>query len=75
MSGNAREWVEDCYVNNFTATPTDGSANRSGDCAMRVIRDGTWSAGAADLRVANRGRLPKNTSASYVGFRVAGPAN
>lgn len=74
ISGNAREWVEDCYVNNFTATPTDGSPNRIGDCRLRTIRDGYWSSSPSDLRVANRGRLAADASAEYLGFRVAGPA-
>lgn len=69
--GNAREWVEDCYINNYTNTPTDGSPDRSGDCSLRVIRGGAWSSPAVDMRVANRSRISKTVGARYMGMRVA----
>lgn len=69
--GNAREWVADCYVNNFTAAPTDGSAVRDGDCGRRVIRGGGWSSSAADMRIANRSRIDAGGRAQYMGVRLA----
>ncbi|MEX0644706.1 MAG: SUMF1/EgtB/PvdO family nonheme iron enzyme [Parvularculaceae bacterium] len=69
--GNAREWVEDCYVNNFAATPTDGSAAKSGDCARRVIRGGAWSSPPADMRAANRSRIDQAARPLYMGVRLA----
>lgn len=73
MHGNAREWVEDCYVNTYVGAPTDGSAVVSGDCSMRSIRGGAWSSSAADMRSANRSRINASTTAHYMGFRVAAP--
>lgn len=69
--GNAREWVADCYVNNFTKLPTDGSASTDGDCGKRVIRGGAWSSAAVDLRVANRSRIDAGVRVGYMGVRVA----
>jgi formylglycine-generating enzyme required for sulfatase activity len=71
MLSNAREWVADCYVNNFTQTPTDGSAATGGDCSMRVIRGGAWSSPPADTRVANRSRIAVDGKPLYMGFRLA----
>lgn len=69
--GNAREWVADCYVNNFSSAPTDGSAVTNGDCGRRVIRGGGWSSSPADMRTANRSRVDINVHAGYMGVRVA----
>lgn len=69
--GNAREWVADCYVNNYREAPTDGSAVRDGDCGKRVIRGGSWANSAVDIRTANRSRIDAGTGASYMGVRVA----
>jgi formylglycine-generating enzyme required for sulfatase activity len=51
MSGNAAEWVEDCWHSNYKDAPTDGSAWTTDDpeCKFSVVRGG-WSqalAGAA----------------------------
>ncbi|MFZ5618942.1 MAG: formylglycine-generating enzyme family protein, partial [Pseudomonadota bacterium] len=69
--GNAREWVADCYVNNFSKAPADGSAVTDGDCGKRVIRGGGWSSSPADMRTANRSRVDVNVHAGYMGVRIA----
>lgn len=71
MLSNAREWVEDCYANNFTETPRDGSAARNGDCSVRVVRGGGASSQPNDTRVANRIRNKPGDQIRYMGFRVA----
>lgn len=71
---NAREWVEDCYVNNFSETPRDGAAAQTGDCSLRVIRGGYWASPAGDVRVANRSRISQSSQPQYMGFRVAADA-
>lgn len=75
MQSNAREWVEDCYVNNFTQTPRDGSAATNGDCSLRVIRGGYWSSSPADARIANRSRISQTGQPTYMGVRVAADAD
>lgn len=68
--GNVREWVEDCYVNNFSAAPTDGRAVLNGNCDLRVILSGAWSDNAATHRAANRARVSRGTRDRKIGFRV-----
>jgi formylglycine-generating enzyme required for sulfatase activity len=71
MLSNAREWVEDCYNNNFTQTPRDGSAATTGDCSHRVVRGGGFKSAPSDTRVANRIRNKPGDQIGYMGFRVA----
>lgn len=39
MTGNASEWTADCYIDNYTLAPRDGSPV-GGKCAKRVVRGG-----------------------------------
>lgn len=75
VAGNAREWVADCYVNNFAKAPTDGAAVTDGDCGRRVIRGGGWESAPADTRVANRSRIDIGVRARYMGVRLAADIN
>jgi formylglycine-generating enzyme required for sulfatase activity len=68
--GNVWQWVQDCYHNDYSAAPADGSAWISGDCSFRVVRGGSWSGNPLDLRSANRGRDPSDSRDNDVGFRV-----
>ncbi|MEO0878873.1 MAG: SUMF1/EgtB/PvdO family nonheme iron enzyme [Pseudomonadota bacterium] len=71
MAGNASEWVQDCYVNNFSDAPTDGSSVNAGDCSRRVIRGGSWRSKPSELRSANRSRVTRSTRDRGFGFRIA----
>jgi formylglycine-generating enzyme required for sulfatase activity len=73
MHGNVFEWVEDCYEADRAHTPTDGSANKQGDCAVRVFRDGTFLSNPYMHRSARRGAPYPATrrGRNYLGFRVA----
>lgn len=71
VTGNAREWVADCYVNNYVNAPDDGAAMTQGDCGKRVVRGGAWTNPPSDLRVANRSRIDAGVRAQYMGLRVA----
>lgn len=71
MLGNAWEWVQDCYVDNYDGAPSDGSARSDGDCRIRGIRGGSWGNEPKVMRAAYRyGDHPAFRSAG-VGFRVA----
>ncbi|HRJ02748.1 MAG TPA: formylglycine-generating enzyme family protein, partial [Hyphomonas sp.] len=70
MLGNAREWVQDCYVNGYTDAPTDGRAVTSGDCSRRVVRGGSIKNSAAEMRSASRARISLTTRDRQIGFRV-----
>jgi formylglycine-generating enzyme required for sulfatase activity len=44
VHGNVLEWVEDCWHENYSGSPIDGAAWKSGgDCDRRVLRGGSWS--------------------------------
>ena len=70
MSGNVREWVQDCWHVDYRGLPTDGSAWEEEGCNRRVIRGGSWYGKPSYLRVANRfwyGPFFRNNN---LGFRV-----
>ena len=72
VHGNVWEWVEDCWHNDYSGAPSEGSAWTSGgDCSLRMLRGGSWSYGPRDLRSANRGWLQAGDRYSVIGFRVA----
>jgi len=70
VHGNVSEWVEDCYDENYTGAPTDGSAWSTRDCRARAIRGGSWRDGPHGLRAASR-PWSSTIAANYEGFRVA----
>ena len=74
MSGNVREWVEDCQHRTYTGAPTDGSvwleADR-GDCSQRVLRGGSWTYGPVGLRVSTRSGNRAGNRSGSIGFRLA----
>ena len=74
MHGNVAEWVEDCYVNNYTGAPTNGSARTTG-CGARTLgitRGGDWSDPAQFLRSADRisWSSPSSSRSNSRGFRL-----
>ena len=71
MSGNAREWVQDCWHGSYDGAPDDGRAREEGDCGRRVIRGGSWSGKPGDVRAANRFWYTTTFHNNNLGFRVA----
>jgi formylglycine-generating enzyme required for sulfatase activity len=71
MDGNVGSWVQDCYVDNFSSAPRDGSAVTAENCEARVLRGG--AANYYDphiLRSAFRAQLKWFAHSSSVGFRL-----
>lgn len=71
MSGNALEWVEDCYHETYTDGPTDGSSWESKcDSNNRVLRGGSWKDRVRKIRANIRKNAPSVNRNSTLGFRL-----
>ena len=77
MHGNVREWVEDCYHNNYEGAPTDGRAWTSGcgSDVRAVVRGGSWGNFPRYLRAAARHRNSPSYRFSGYGFRLVQDLN
>ena len=71
VHGNVYEWTEDCSNNSYQDAPDDGSAWKTGDCSLRIMRGGSWINFPRDLRSAARGRMGAALRYNFIGFRVA----
>jgi formylglycine-generating enzyme required for sulfatase activity len=71
MHGNVWEWVEDCYKDSYRGAPTDGSAVVARDCALRILRGGSWNYFPQLLRSAYRYATASEVRLDMVGLRVA----
>ena len=71
MHGNVWEWVEDCWNGSYSGAPRDGSAWRSGNCSLAVLRGGSRFDRPDILRSANRSWLARVNRIFIIGFRVA----
>jgi formylglycine-generating enzyme required for sulfatase activity len=68
--GNVREWVEDAWSPNYAGAPDDGSARKSAEGALRVVRGGAFTDIAAKLRFTTREGIDSATRDNVTGFRV-----
>jgi formylglycine-generating enzyme required for sulfatase activity len=72
MHGNAWEWVEDCWHDDYTAmSPSDGSAWLNENCEGHVGRGGSWKDSQGELRFSARTAGFKDEAASTDGLRIA----
>jgi formylglycine-generating enzyme required for sulfatase activity len=69
-SGNAYEWVADCWNDSYAKAPKDGSAWTSGQCSQRVLRGGSFANNASAARSAARFRYDIDVRYYANGFRV-----
>jgi formylglycine-generating enzyme required for sulfatase activity len=69
--GNVWEWVADCYNPGYSYLPIDGRAWLTGDCALRMLRGGSFLTAARGVRSAARGYYPVQRRDINIGFRVA----
>jgi formylglycine-generating enzyme required for sulfatase activity len=74
VHGNVWELMEDCWNASYPrGAPTDGSAwaQSSHVCPTRMLRGGSWSDSAKDVRAAVRGANTDIHRYSNIGLRVA----
>ena len=69
MIGNVREWVIDVWHENHAGAPTDASP-RNGNSDQHVVRGGSYSDNADNIRSASRLRLSAQTGDAHTGFRI-----
>jgi formylglycine-generating enzyme required for sulfatase activity len=70
-SGNAYEWVADCWNDSYAKAPKDGSAWTSGQCSQRVLRGGSFANKSNAATSAARFRYDFDVRYYANGFRVA----
>ena len=70
MTGNAAEWVEDCWNDNYRGAPADGSAWTKPQCRERVLRGGSFNNDPRYLRSAARFKYDHDVRFYTNGFRV-----
>ncbi len=70
MTGNAREWVQDCYQTGYTNAPLDGGAVTLENCSAHVIRGGSFSTAEEKIRSASRDHAAGDSRLDDLGFRV-----
>ena len=69
-AGNAAEWVEDCWNDNYRGAPQNGSPWLTGQCRLRVLRGGAFDSAAKYLRSTARFRYDSDVRFPANGFRV-----
>lgn len=71
MTGNAFQWVEDCFVpGGYAGAPADGGARQASPCKARAIRGGSWANGPRGLRLAMRDRDPQDSRYANISIRL-----
>lgn len=71
MIGNAYEWSEDCFHDNYSGAPADGSVWNIENCGRRVLRGGSWGADPPSSRSAGRFVGGAAYRTNHTGFRPA----
>ena len=73
-AGNVREWVQDCWHENYQRAPSDGSAwekDHNGNCNGRVHRGGAFRAvNKFNVRSSSRDFFRAGARPYWVGFRL-----
>ncbi len=69
-AGNVREWVEDCYHQNYSGAPQDGSAWVEAECKERVARGGAYDKPSRSMHSTARSSFKPDTQLPNIGFRV-----
>jgi formylglycine-generating enzyme required for sulfatase activity len=75
MLGNVFEWTQDCWHDDYSGAPTDGSARVDGDCAEHELRGGSWYSSPSYLTASYRNRFAADYRASSIGFRLVREIN
>jgi sulfatase modifying factor 1 len=70
LLGNVFEWVQDCWYDNYTGAPIDGSARVYAGCGERESRGGSWFSSPQYVSASYRNRFEHDYRSSSIGFRL-----
>ncbi len=70
LLGNVFEWVEDCWYDDYTGAPTNGTARVEAGCKEHELRGGSWFSSPQFVRASYRNRFETGYRSSSVGFRL-----
>lgn len=71
LLGNAWEWCQDTWHENYAGSPVDGSAWVAGRQDRRIVRGGSWSGDPDVVRCAQRRWISTHNRMVNVGLRLA----
>lgn len=71
LTGNVREWVDDCWNPSLAGHPKGGAAWQAGRCAMRITMGTAWVSLPAESSTVIRTPFDTDKRNNTVGFRVA----
>jgi formylglycine-generating enzyme required for sulfatase activity len=74
-AGNAAEWVEDCWNDNYRGAPVNAWPGQHGQCNMRVLRGGAFDSQSRYLRSASRFRYDSMCDIPPTDFESCGSWN
>ena len=75
MLGNVFQWTQDCWRDDYSGAPADGSARSDGDCAEHEMRGGSWFSSPAYVSASYRNHFAAGYRTSSVGFRLVREIN
>ncbi len=72
LHGNVDEWVQDCWHDDYSGAPIDGSAweSQCSNTGRRVLRGGSWNDTPNFVRSAHRFNYSASNRFNDIGFRV-----
>jgi formylglycine-generating enzyme required for sulfatase activity len=70
LLGNVFEWVQDCWHDDYSDAPADGSARVEAGCSERELRGGSWFSIPRYVNATYRNRFEHGYRSSSIGFRV-----
>jgi len=71
LTGNVREWVEDCWNPSLVGHPKGGAAWQIGRCGTRVTMGTAWVSSPTENSTVIRTPIDRDKRNNTVGFRVA----
>ena len=69
-AGNVAEWVQDCFLGDYSRARRDGRPVTIKNCSLRAVRGGSMRDPLRDISSDYRKGMSEDTVSSNIGFRV-----